>query len=142
MLEDVADLLGVEPRVDRDQHRAGERDAEVGLEEGGHVRREERDAIAVADSRLAERGREPARAKADLAVGDGPGAVDGAEALLVDPLGALEEEKGAELGTIDAHAVRCINRSRVATSVARSIAVQAIATAPSTTAWSATGVAQ
>src|SRR5207244_9990553 len=37
VVEDVADLVGVEARVDRDQYTARERDAEVRLEDGRPV---------------------------------------------------------------------------------------------------------
>jgi hypothetical protein len=41
VLEDEADLVRRQPDVDRDEHPARRRNAEVGFEEGGHVGAEE-----------------------------------------------------------------------------------------------------
>ena len=48
VVEDVADLVRHQPRVDRDQHGARRGHAEVRLEQLGRVRREERDAVVLA----------------------------------------------------------------------------------------------
>src|SRR5262249_30034684 len=59
VLEDVGDLLRLQPRVDRDQHGAGRRHAEVRVEQRRHVRGEEGDAVAATDPVLLEGAREP-----------------------------------------------------------------------------------
>ena len=66
VLEDVGDLLGHEPGVDRDEHGAGARHAEVRLEQLVDVRGEERDPVAVRDPALLERDREPPHPLAHL----------------------------------------------------------------------------
>jgi len=53
MAEDVADLVGAEPRVDGDENAAGGGDAVVRLEHRGDVRAEERDPVVLGEARQA-----------------------------------------------------------------------------------------
>ena len=60
VVQDVADLLGLEARVDRHERGAHLQHREVGDEQLRNVRREERDAVAGRDASAHERAREPA----------------------------------------------------------------------------------
>ena len=68
MAGDVGQLVGVEPEVEGVEHRAEQRDGEVGLEMAVVVPAERGDAVAGADAERLERGGEPAGATQDLAV--------------------------------------------------------------------------
>ena len=70
------DLLRHQPGVDRDEHGARSRHAEVRLEQLVDVGGEERDAIAVRDPALLERDGEPPRPLARLGPGQAALAVD------------------------------------------------------------------
>jgi hypothetical protein len=104
--EDVGDLAGVEPRVDRDQHTAREPHPEVGLEQRRHVGREERDPIAGAEPRRAQRRREPAHALAQLRVGEPAPPVDGRDPGAVDARRTLDQEQRRQLGPAHRHGPR------------------------------------
>ena len=58
VLDDVADLLGVEPKVHRHQDPAVDADAEEAHQEARRVGRDDRDPRALADAELVERARE------------------------------------------------------------------------------------
>ena len=51
MPKDVADLVGVEPGIDGDQHAARRRDGEVGLEQGRDIGAEEGHAVVLLEPR-------------------------------------------------------------------------------------------
>jgi hypothetical protein len=55
VFEDVADLVGAQPDVDRDEDPAGRRNRVVQLQQGGHVRTEGGDAVMALESRAAQR---------------------------------------------------------------------------------------
>jgi len=69
VLEDVADLVAVEPRVDRHEHEPGGGHAEVRLEHRGRVRTDEGDAVEVAQLGRAQPRGEAVRALLELPVG-------------------------------------------------------------------------
>ena len=91
VVEDVRDLLGHQPRVDRDEHGAGSRHAEVRLEQLVNVRGEERDAVAVRDPALLERDREPPYPLAHFRPRETPLTVDGGDPAGECECGPLEE---------------------------------------------------
>ena len=64
---DVPQLVGMEPQVERVQHRAQQRHGEVGLEVAVVVPAERGDPVARADAERAERAGEPVRAAQALA---------------------------------------------------------------------------
>ena len=69
VLEDVADLVRHQSRVDRDEHGTCPGHAVVRLQQLVAVRREERDPVAFLDPALLERRRQPARALTKLRPG-------------------------------------------------------------------------
>ena len=91
VLEDVGDLVGHEPRVDRDEHGAGAWHAEVRLEQLVDVRREERDPVAARDPALLERDGEPPHPLAHFRPGEAALAVDDGGPAGEDECGPLEE---------------------------------------------------
>jgi hypothetical protein len=91
VLEDVADLLRHQPRVDRDQHRAGPGDAVVRLQQLVPVRREEGDAIVPLDPPRLERTRQQAGTLAQLDPGQVAVSVDDRDPLGKRGSGAFEE---------------------------------------------------
>ncbi len=96
MAHDVSDLVRQQPRVDRDQHATGARDAEVGLEQLRHVRSEEGDTVAAPDPVPLQRDREPTRALAQLAPRQPPLAVDDADPVREGGRRPLEERDGRQ----------------------------------------------
>src|SRR5207244_4957925 len=68
MAEDVADLVGAEPRVDGDEDAAGGGDAVVRLEHRGDVRAEERDPVVLGEARQAQRRRQAIHPRLEFAV--------------------------------------------------------------------------
>ena len=69
VLEDVADLRGAQPHVDRHEHAAGRRHRVVELEQLGHVRAQRGHAIVALQPARAQRRGEPVHALAQLGVG-------------------------------------------------------------------------
>ena len=103
LLDDVADLLGVEPEVDRhdDTPVAGHR--EQGDEEAGAVLRDDRHALAGSDAEGVEAGGHGPGVFGDLPPRQSPPAVGGlvrlvdhTDAVAVDVLGAIEEVEDVE----------------------------------------------
>jgi hypothetical protein len=93
MLEDLRDLVGEQPRVDRDQDGARRGDAEVRLEQLGRVERQEGDAIARLDSRVLKRHREPPRPLAQLGPRELPILVDDGDRVREHGRRPLQEGK-------------------------------------------------
>ena len=94
VLDDVGDVAGGQPGVDRDQDTAGLGHGEVGEQQRLAVQREEGDPVAAAQPAPAKRRGEAARARPPVAVGVPALAVDGGEPLGVDGAGALRKETG------------------------------------------------
>ncbi len=98
MLDDVADLLRVEPEVHRHQDAAEHAHPEEAHQEARRVRRDDRDPLALAHPQLVEGdGQAPAH-RGEPSVGDAAepaagriGLVDDGFTLAVDQLGAVEE---------------------------------------------------
>ena len=99
VVDDVDELLGEQPDVQRVQHPAGARDGEVELEVAGRVPGEGGHPAVVADAEVVEHAAEPAGALGPVAVG---GALDagggGGDELLVEEqrLGPPEEVRQRE----------------------------------------------
>ena len=91
VLQDVAHLRGVEPEVDRHEHRADLRHAVERLQVGGGVRRDVGDAVSLADTELLERGRPAVAALEELRVGESAPAVDNGLAPAVQAARAAHE---------------------------------------------------
>src|SRR3954471_158191 len=91
VLDDVAHLVRVQPRVDGDEDAARERDPEMRDEERLRIHRQEGDPIALVEAVLAQRRREPAGAGAHFLPGEAQLAVGDGEAIGVGLAGALEE---------------------------------------------------
>ena len=83
--------FGVEADVERVQHRAGHRHAEMRLEHRRHVGQHHRDRVADADAARGERAGEPAAARVGLAPGRRAPPWTTASALRIDLGRALEE---------------------------------------------------
>ncbi len=99
MAEDVGDLLGREPDVDRVQDRAGLEHAVVGLEQLVGVVGDEADSVARLDTQFDQRVRQAMGSLAELAVREATVTVDDADSLAVVRLGPvteLENRKGNE----------------------------------------------
>ena len=97
VLEDVLELLFARARVHRDQHSAGERHAEVRLEQGRCVRGQDRDPLVLLQPAVLDRRGEPVAASLELRVVVAPLAVDHRRALPQRDRVALEERQRAEL---------------------------------------------
>ena len=96
--DDVADLLGDEPEVDRDEDAARPRDAEQRCDQSSGVVADDRDPLADADAELVEAGGDRSRPFGDLGVGErAPRGcrlirlVDDAGAARVEELGPAQE---------------------------------------------------
>ena len=103
LLDDVADLVGVEAEVDRHDDASVAGDGEQGDEEAGAVVRDDRDPLAATDAEGVEAGGHRPGVLGDLpprhpspAVGGLVGFVDDADAVAVDVLGAVEEVEDVE----------------------------------------------
>ena len=72
VLEDVGHGVGVETRVDRVEHRAEHRHAEMRLDHRRHVRQHRRDGVALPNGALRERGGEPPGALVEIRVREPP----------------------------------------------------------------------
>ena len=103
LLDDVADLVGVETEVDRHDDAPVPGDREQGDEEAGAVVRHDRDPFAGTDPESVEAGGHRSGVLGDLspchpppAVGGLVGLVDDADAVAVDVLGTVEEVEDVE----------------------------------------------
>ena len=96
VIQDVGDGVRLEAHVQRVDHRAGRRDAEVGIEHRGHVRQHRRDRVAGAHAMPLERRGEATAARAQLGVVGAPGPMDHRGALGEHVRGALEEAERRE----------------------------------------------
>jgi hypothetical protein len=97
VVEDVADLLGGQPGVDRDEHRAREWHGEVRHEHLGDVRQQVGHAVAGLDARAAQGVRDPRGLGGELPVRVAPLAVDDGRLVRVDLGGAPQERERGEL---------------------------------------------
>jgi hypothetical protein len=104
--EDVVDLLGMQPGVDRDEHAACPGQAKVRLEKLGHIRRQEGDALAMPQPPLLERKREAPRALSRLRPCEATLTVDNRHTIAVDIRRPFEERDRRQLRDVDliAHA--------------------------------------
>ena len=98
VLDDVADLLRVQPEVDRHERAPEHADAEQGDEEARGIGRHDGDALVLGRAEIVERRGEAPRHLRELAIGEAtePAArrvrlVDHGLAVTVDELGALEK---------------------------------------------------
>ena len=101
--EDVADLLRVEPRVDRDQDAARGRHGEVRLDHRRDVGAQERDPVELTKTRCLQGGGEaidPLRKRA-VVVGGAPIAVHDGGLVGEDRGAAAQEAERGELGAGD-----------------------------------------
>src|SRR2546426_2079098 len=101
VLEDVADLVRAEPRIDGDEDPAGGRHAEVCLEHRRDVRAEERDRVVLLHPRSAQRRGEAVHALLELRAAVAPAAVGDGGLLREDVRAAREEARRGELGAVD-----------------------------------------
>src|SRR5205807_8438249 len=91
VLEDVADLVAAEPRVDRHQHETGGGHAEVRLEHRGRVGTDEGHAVEMAQPGRAQSRGQTVRARLELPVGVAAVAVDDGD-LVRKYVGAAPQE--------------------------------------------------
>ncbi len=105
VLDDVADLVGVEAEVDRDDDAAVARHAEQGGQEASAVLRDDGDTLAEADAERVEAGGQGSHPHGDFSPGQlAParrrlvGFVDDADAVAERGLGAVEEVEDVERG--------------------------------------------
>jgi hypothetical protein len=103
VVADVADLLGGQPGIDGDEHRARQRHREVRDHHLGHVGQQARHAVARGHARRAERGGQPLRLVGEFTVGEAAGAVDDGGLAGVDLCAATEEGKRSQLGVHKTH---------------------------------------
>ena len=103
MLDDVADLLGVEAEVDGDEDASEDAHAEEAHQEAPGIGRDDGHALALTDPEIVQGGGEAPRHAGEPPVGDAaepaPGRirlVDDGHAVAVDLLGALEEIRQRE----------------------------------------------
>ncbi len=101
VLQDVADLLGGQPRVDRHQHPARRGDSVVGLEHRRDVGAEERHPVVLLHAGPAQSGGQPVHPLAELAVAVAPLAVHHRGLVGKDVGVADEEAQGRELRAVD-----------------------------------------
>src|SRR6266705_547197 len=101
VFEDVADFVGGEPDIDRDQDAARQRDAVVRLEHRGSVRADERDPVVFLHARLAEPGGQAVHALLELPVGVFAASVNDRRLVGEDVGVTLEEAYRRQLGPVD-----------------------------------------
>ena len=82
--EDEPDRVGVQPVVQRVEHRAAHRHPEVRLEQLGDIRRHQRDGVADADAASRQRSGEAPAARVELRVGVPAGSVHDGRLVGVD----------------------------------------------------------
>ena len=100
VLDDVRDLVGVQAGVDRDQHAAGERNAEMRQQQRLGIQRKKGDAVALVQPVAAQSGGQTAGARPHRPPRHAQIAVDDSFPLGVDLARALEKMDGAQLLTI------------------------------------------
>ncbi len=123
VVHDVADLLREEPDVDRVEHGARRRHAEVELQVAVRVPRERADAIARPDAERPERVGEPGRPPCDVAVGVAEDAAGGARrhrALGIERPRPLEDGRDRELRVHHQSAHRALLRKSISVPARRS----------------------
>ena len=107
MLEDVADLIGGETDIDRDQDAAGQGDTVMRFEHRGRVRADERHAVVFLHAGLAEGGGQPVDALLELPVRVFPASMDDRRLVREDVRVALEEAYRRELGPVYVAMLHC-----------------------------------
>jgi len=100
--QDVGDLVGGQPGVDRHQHSARRGHAVVRLEQLGRVRRQEGDPVASLDPALLKSDGKTPGALAQLAPGQATVAVDDGHTCRKGSRTALEKRNRRESGQMDA----------------------------------------
>ena len=103
VLQHEGDGLGVEPRVERVEHRAGHRHAEVRLEHRRHVGQHHRDGVAGADAALRQPAGQTTAARIGVAPGLATRSVDDGGAIRIDAGRAFDEaqrRQGHEVGLV------------------------------------------
>ncbi len=100
VLEDVADLVAAEPRVDRHQHEPGGGHAEVRLEHRGRIGTDEGHAVEMAQPGRAQPRGQTVRALLELAVGIAAGAVDDGDLVGKHVSAAPQERDRRQLGAV------------------------------------------
>jgi hypothetical protein len=106
VLEDVADLVGAQARVDRNEDAARRRHRVMQLEQCGHVRTQGRDAVATLEPSAAQRGGRAVHPLAQLGIRPAAVTVDDGDALGMHGGAAVQERDGIELGTAHSRARR------------------------------------
>ena len=99
--QDVIDLVGREPGVERAQHAARQRDGIRRLEHHRRVGREHGDPLARAHPHRLQRGGEPAHALDEHGVGAARGAVDHGDLVGIDERGPFEKVERVERAQMD-----------------------------------------
>jgi hypothetical protein len=100
MFQDEGNGLGVEPRVERIQHRADHRHAEMRLEQMRRVRRHHRDGVVLADAAALERAGKPAAARVGLGPATTLCTMDHGELVGMHRGGALDEAERRQRNVI------------------------------------------
>ncbi len=93
VIEDVGDRRGVQPGVDRVQHRAGHRDPEVRLDHLRGIRRDHRHRVPTGHAPRRQRRGEPLAPLACLRPGEPPPAVDHGQPVRIDVRGPVQEHQ-------------------------------------------------
>ena len=107
MAQDVADLLRVEARVDRDEDAARGRHGEVRLDHRGDIGAQERDPVEMAKPRRLQGGGQPVDPlrKRAVVIGGAPIAVHDGGLVGEDRGAAAQEAEWGELGAGDLRVV-------------------------------------
>ena len=100
VVEAERDRRGVLPVVERVEDGTERRHRVVRLEHRRHVRRHDGDGVAAAHAASRERGREPAAARLELAIGERKAAVPDRDLVGPHERAALEEHDGRERDAI------------------------------------------
>ena len=96
VVQNVGDGIGLQAHVQRVDHGARHRDAEMGIDHRGHVRQHEGDRVAGCDAAPCQRRGEAAAARAQFGVIGAPGPVDHRRAVGEHVGGPLEEAERRE----------------------------------------------
>jgi len=99
--QDVADLVGRETRVDGDQDESRGGNAEVRLQHGGGVRRDDGNAIQLLQPKPPEGGGQPVHADLELAIGVASRPVDDGRSVREHVGAPPEERHRRQLGPVD-----------------------------------------
>ena len=102
VVQDVGDLSGGKSDVDGDQHRPQPERAEVSFQHGRYVGHHEGDPVALSDSGLPKRAREPVDPVVELRICVRRLVVDDSRLVRVHRCAAVEERKGGEVLKRDA----------------------------------------